>query len=236
MTLATLAAPGRPGPPGKETRATRVCAALRGAIIAGDLAPGQRLKLNALRESHDISLSPLREAISRLAAERLVRVEDQRGFRVAPVSREDLVEVEDTRADLLALALGLAVERGDIDWESRVLSASHRLRRAMRGGDGPSPGCAHAGFLSALVSGCGRPMLLDICATLDNLHQRYVNLLGPEDAGGGAPPDPAQLAEAAVGRKKDLAVAYLRQQVEQAGEALLLRWDRAGPSPRAARG
>ncbi|MEZ5731775.1 MAG: GntR family transcriptional regulator [Paracoccaceae bacterium] len=211
---------GRPSEKGKDTRATRVAESVRVAIIAGDLAPGHRINLNALREAHGISLSPLREAVARLAQERLVLVEDQRGFRTAPVSRLDLCEILDMRTDLIALAINLAMNNADVEWEGRVLSAVHRLRKEPRAGDGQYD------FLIAMMSGCGRPMLLDICAVLNNLYQRYLNILGRPDCG--PETDLSSLVDAVVGRKKDLAIALLRQWMEQAGEAMLRQWDAKG--------
>lgn len=56
-------------------------------IIFGNLAPGSKLKLEALKRRYDASVSTLRETLSRLASEGFVAAEEQRGFFVTPVSR-----------------------------------------------------------------------------------------------------------------------------------------------------
>lgn len=202
---------------GRETHATRVAADLRAGILAGDPPPGSKVNLNHLRDRYDVSLSPLREALSRLVAERLVEIEDHRGFRIAPASRAMLAELTEMRADLLSLGLGLSIARGDLDWEGRVLSTLHR---AQRGGTGPMAARDASVYLRALMSGCGRPMLYDLCVILESLNIRYHNILLAEVA----LPDPAQLADAAVARKRDLAQALLRERIEQEGAQLAARW------------
>lgn len=68
------------------TRATTLVSQLRSSIMRGDYEPGARLHLDSMRKAFDVSFSPLREALCRLESEGLVRIEDQRGYRVAPVS------------------------------------------------------------------------------------------------------------------------------------------------------
>ena len=62
---------------------------LRGDIISGTLLPGSRLRFADLQARYGIGTSPLREALSRLAADRLVVQEVNRGFKVPPLSLED---------------------------------------------------------------------------------------------------------------------------------------------------
>src|SRR3546814_6982232 len=64
-------------------------------IVTGSLTPGQKLTLDSLKERYAVGITPLREALYRLSTSLLVTAEDQRGFRVAPVSPEH-------RADILA--------------------------------------------------------------------------------------------------------------------------------------
>ena len=56
--------------------------ALRSDILFGRRLPSSRLQLNELAEEHGVSLSVVREAVTRLATEDLVEATPQRGFRV----------------------------------------------------------------------------------------------------------------------------------------------------------
>src|SRR5262245_9611874 len=59
---------------------------IRADIIFGKLTPGEKLRLDRLRELYGASVGTLRELLSRLASEGLVVAEGQRGFEVAPIS------------------------------------------------------------------------------------------------------------------------------------------------------
>ena len=74
-------------PAGPATRTSELVARLREDLLAGELKPGAPLRLAMVRERYGAGLTPLREALFQLVAEGLVTTEDQRGFRVAEVSR-----------------------------------------------------------------------------------------------------------------------------------------------------
>jgi len=103
---------------------------LRADILGGALLPGMKLKLDALRTRYDVSVNTLRETLSRLAADGLVEAEGQRGFTVMPASLADLIDITETRRLLECHAAKLSVERADLEWESRLVAAYHKLSRA----------------------------------------------------------------------------------------------------------
>src|ERR687889_597433 len=75
------------------TLSGRVLALMRNDILELRLEPGSKLLFEALREKYDVGLSPLRESLSRLVVEGLVVGEDRRGFRVAPMTEEDYIDL-----------------------------------------------------------------------------------------------------------------------------------------------
>src|SRR5256884_8277293 len=66
---------------------------IRTDIVFGRLRPGQKLRLEGLKEDYGVSVSTLREILNRLAAEGLVLAEGRRGFEGAPISAGKLREV-----------------------------------------------------------------------------------------------------------------------------------------------
>src|SRR5215208_2698694 len=100
---------------------------IRADIVFGKLAPGEKLKLDRLKEDYGASVGTLRELLARLASEGLVVAEGQRGFEVASVSAENLREIAALRLLLEAHALEQSFRAGDMDWEGRVVSAYHKL-------------------------------------------------------------------------------------------------------------
>ena len=94
-------------------------------ILAGHLAPGSRLGIVDLVQRYEIGATPLREGLSRLMSRGLIVGTGQRGFRVADVSREDLLDITCMRTAIEIEAIRLA----DHPWRRR-LGGRHRQRAA----------------------------------------------------------------------------------------------------------
>jgi DNA-binding GntR family transcriptional regulator len=93
-------------------------AALRADITAGVLAPGEQIVQETLAERYGVSRVPLREALKTLEAEGIVRYFPHRGYFVAELSVEELLEVYRLRELLEAEAITYAIPQlsdGDID-------------------------------------------------------------------------------------------------------------------------
>src|SRR5882757_1262383 len=105
---------------------------IRTDIVFGRLRPGQKLKLEALKEAYGVSVSTLREILSRLTSEGLVLAEGRRGFEVAPVSIDNLQELAELRLLLEGHAMEASFARADMEWEGRVVSAHHKLAATER--------------------------------------------------------------------------------------------------------
>ena len=87
---------------------------IRQDILSCTLAPGAPLFEGVLADSYAVSKSPIRDALSRLHAEKLVTVEPRKGYRVAPVSLLDAKELFEFRALLEQhCALSAAAEADD---------------------------------------------------------------------------------------------------------------------------
>jgi DNA-binding GntR family transcriptional regulator len=111
---------------------------LRRDVLAGTFVAGAKLKVDELQVTYGLSSSPLREALSRLAQEGLIRSDERRGFRVAPISADDLADITRMRLLLDVPALRESIAQGDDAWEASVVSAFHRLEKVeSRLSDGP---------------------------------------------------------------------------------------------------
>ena len=99
-----------------ETIAESSYRRIRADIIFGRLPPGQKLKLESLKESYETSISTLREVLNRLSSEGLVLAEGQKGFEVSPVSVSDLKETAALRLLLETHALEQSFVHGDVEW------------------------------------------------------------------------------------------------------------------------
>ena len=104
---------------GKETLASHVYDQLRQDIISVAIEPGEKLHIRSLCERFDVGLSPMREALSRLSTEGLVAQSDHRGFAVAPMGEQDLVDITRARCWLNELAIRKSIAHGDAAWEEQ---------------------------------------------------------------------------------------------------------------------
>ena len=152
---------------------------LRTDVLHGVLKPQERLRVQALSARYEIGATAIREALSRLVTEGLVEFEDQRGFKVAPVSRADLMDLTQARVDLEAMTLSHAIKRGDTGWEAELMASYHRLSKC------PPPtstaaaatwGLMHRAFHEALLAGCGSVWLQTLCRLLYDKSERYRHL------------------------------------------------------------
>ena len=89
----------------------RVYGVLRERILEGELEGGARLHQENLSAQLGVSRTPVREAITRLAAEGLVELLPNRGARVAAVSLADIRAAFEARLGIEPLAARLAAER-----------------------------------------------------------------------------------------------------------------------------
>lgn len=150
---------------------------VRRLIVVGEWAPGEKLPLASLSERFKTSSTAVREALAGLVGERLVVVRPNRGFFIPTLSQDELRDITDLRCVNEAHAVELAIERGDLDWESKLIAAHHTMERTpTRNLDGqltPDWAVVHQHFHHQLLAACGVPVLLDLCTSLSNLTQLY---------------------------------------------------------------
>lgn len=103
---------------------------LRRDIIEGVHPPGEKLRVEHLKDQYDVGAGTLREALLLLVTDALVVAQGQRGFRVAPISLQDFEDITRTRILLETEALRQSIALGGEDWEASVVAAFHRLSRA----------------------------------------------------------------------------------------------------------
>lgn len=141
---------------------------LRDDIVGGAYEAGSALRIEMLKERYGMGASPLREALARLVTEGFVTNEANRGFRVAPMSPEDLADITLVRQTVERQALRLAMERGGDEWEVGIVAALRRLTLAAnRSYDTAAErfqalDAVHWQFHRAMVAGCGSPRLLEL--------------------------------------------------------------------------
>ncbi|MBF9234851.1 GntR family transcriptional regulator [Microvirga alba] len=150
---------------------------LRSDIVWGKLPPGSPLRSDELRAAYDVGISPLREALSRLAVEQLVTTVGQRGFRVAPITAADVLDVMETRLVIEREALTRSIKAGDLSWETNLVASFHSLSRLPiphgPGNAAESWARHHRNFHMALLAACGSDWQLRLAGLLFDQAERY---------------------------------------------------------------
>lgn len=159
---------------------------LKEELLNGAFRPGAKLAIDGLATRYTVSASAIREALARLTSDRLVVAMPQRGFHVAAISREDLLDLTEVRVEIEARCLRRSIALGDVDWEAQLLATWHRLSRAGASPEGrghPDWAHIHARFHDDLVAACDSKWWLYLRGELYVQAERYRRMLLPQVEG-----------------------------------------------------
>ena len=195
--------------------------------LDGILPPGSKINISALKEKYQVSLAPLREALSRLATTGLLVSQPNVGFSVAPVSEEELLNLYETSAHLESLALSQTLKKGDEAWEEEIISSLYQLEKVELSKKRPSYEVwsgANTRFHDALI-GCASDIVKELRASLHLKMARYVRI-----AFGKAIPhlkefhkEHQALAQALLKRDQKLADKLMSQHISRGRDLLLAK-------------
>lgn len=202
----------------------RIYAELRKDLIDCRMRPGDRLRTNELAARFGASLSAVREALVRLAAEGLAVADPRRGFRAAPISSGDLRALTGATCGIEALCIEASLTAGDAAWELDLVAASERIAHTPPE-DPHHPGHisadfakAHIGFGDALVAGCRNAWLLRLRASLDMQAERYRQICLPKEPVSDHRRDYREILAAALKRNIKLTTALVTKRMKENAE------------------
>jgi GntR family carbon starvation induced transcriptional regulator len=209
------------------TQADQAYEALLAEILDCRLAPGAKITISDVAARLRMSPGAVREALSRLSAEKWTIATAQKGYSVAPVSLEDLQDLTRTRIAIEQMCLRSAIGHGDVEWETSIVAAYHRLHRIpivvtdavsrLNGGWV----AAHTTFHAALASGCDSPWLLNLRTMLYAQSERYRHLsfaLGRENRDVNA--EHKAILDACLSRDPDLACRLIDDHLKRTTDIL----------------
>jgi len=206
---------------GPQSTTQRAYMALREAIITGEIAPGEKLKVENLKRTLNTGASPVREALSLLTSNQLVERRDQRGFRVARVSRAQFDEILSLRCQLEDLALRASIESGDQAWEEQLVLSHHHMAKSYTG---PHELFEehHRNFHTSLLAACGSPILLRFCEQLYdlNIRYRYLAVKSADYSNRNVAGEHQAILDAAINRDAEMACTQLVSHYRNTGEYL----------------
>lgn len=209
-------------PPSQAESATKLAyRKLRKLLLTGGLAPGEKLKIDGLRQALDLGASPIREALSLLVSDQLVVRHEQRGFRAAETSRENFEEILSLRCTLEGKALRESMAAATTEWIEHLVLVHHRMQRlgALRSEEFE---VEHKNFHLALIGNCGSPILLRFCDQLFDLNIRYRYIAGQSSdyQGRNVSDEHRGILDAVIAEDVEGAVSLLQSHYVKTGEFL----------------
>jgi DNA-binding GntR family transcriptional regulator len=214
-----------------RTLSRAVYADIRAEILAGRYAPGAKLSPRAIAAQYQVSLSVVREALTRLTEQDLVVAQPQLGFSVVALDVDDVRDISKLRILIEGAGLREAIEHADVEYEARVVASHHRLSRTghWTGEEGETVAedwaRAHADYHSALLSACPSPRLRDLAASLretSELYRRWSGSFSTDQTPRDVAAEHRGLMEAALDHDAERAVALLTGHINET--ALLLEF------------
>lgn len=202
---------------------------LRSDIVSSVFEPEMRLKFADLTKRYDVGIGTLREALSQLASEGFVTLEAGKGFAVAPVSREELVEITSHFIDLEKRALAEAIAHGDDDWESEIVAAHHRLSKieklpwAERVKLHSAWVERHRDFHESLIAACRGKWLFRLRSLMfDQLDRyRFLTKMTPEGLGNRKFEEHRLIMDATLERDTDKALKLIEDHIRDTSERVV---------------
>lgn len=157
---------------------TQCATRLEKAILEGKFLPGKHLHNEELKQMMQMTLSPIREAMAKLAERGFLAFEENKGYSVVKKTKSELFDAVYTYAEIECLCLRHAIENGDDDWESHIVAALHKLKKIEKQGVATYSSWApiNAEFHRSLVAACPINGLLNIRDRSVRDHEWYICL------------------------------------------------------------
>ncbi|MFC7529661.1 GntR family transcriptional regulator [Actinoplanes sp. GCM10030250] len=109
-----------------------VAGALRGRIMSGDLRPGSRIRLEEVAAQLGVSITPVREALLTLRGEDMVELEPRKGYVVAPLSKQDVLDLFQLQGNIAGELAARVAERITEAQLAELTLTNELLQRAIR--------------------------------------------------------------------------------------------------------
>ena len=214
-----------------STRGEEVFQRIKGDLVGGVFEPGSKLPFAMLTERYGASASVIREGLSRLVEQGLVRSEPQQGYRVAPVSVEDLDDLVTARCAVETQALKLSIEHGDLHWESSLVAVHHCLERTpldltdYAGSQNDPWTVVHRRYHEVLLEGCPSKRLVSVAMALRDSGELYRRWSQPLEEGGTRPvaDEHRSITQAVLDRDATRACRLLDEHIRLTARMVALR-------------
>ena len=146
---------------------------LKHKILTGEIASQTRLMEIDLAEKMNVSRTPIREAIKRLADDGLVKVEPRRGAYVANISIKDMLDVFEVREDMEGFTAYLATQRITDEQKEELRKIAEAYEEATRNNDKETVIVLDEAFHNFIVGCCNNETLKELVQYVQELSLRF---------------------------------------------------------------
>jgi DNA-binding GntR family transcriptional regulator len=209
-------------PAERESNTNRAYREIRRRILMGEMPPGDQYLEQELAEMLGMSRTPVREALIRLADERLVEVRPRHGARVLPVSIADILEIYELLAELESLAVRRLAAKGATPAQlAAAQDAQHQMAAALQAGERTAWYAADCAFHAGLVAACGNDRLIDVVRGLtDQAHWARQRTIERYEIGDRSDREHAEIVTAIKTHDAETAGRLVRQHRAYGGAAM----------------
>lgn len=210
------------------TSGARVTDVITAEILSGAWKPGERLQPHRLADQYSVSTTVVREALSRMTGDGLVVVKPNKGFFIPNLREQELLDITELRCVTETLAVELALQRGDLEWESELIGAHHVMTKTPRRDPKTDQSSsewleAHRAFHATLLAACDCEPMTRIASNLSTATELYRRWASPSASSTSrdVEAEHEQILEAALARDAELTALRLRNHYEITAQVIL---------------
>lgn len=194
---------------------------IRDGLITGKFKPGQPLVIRTLASNYGISITPVRDALQKLVAERLLEVLPNRSIAVPYLKVETFLELARIRTVLEGLAGELATPNLQLVHLQKLAKLVASGEEAIRANDGASYAKINQQFHFTIYSQCDSPILLRMITELWSQVGPFFTHLLDSDSYGSIANDQHRLILSAAEEKNPASVReHIIQDIQIAAKTL----------------
>ncbi len=218
----------------RERASDSVFSILRESIVTQAFPPGQRLNVKDLAEKLGVSMTPVKEAINRLATEGLVEILPRSGTFVTEVAAQDVIETFELRAALECLAAEKALERMTPEDVARLKDLVKEMdKSASTEKERATHDRKNVEFHNLIIELSGNRKLMEIYRSL-NAHIKIARIhysrTGWAERLKTEQEEHKRILRAFETRNRETAVKHLRQHIERGAQCLIEDLKKNGPA------
>ena len=188
-------------------------------VLSGEMGADTVIREAELARQIGVSRTPVREALNRLHAEKLLELSPSGGYLVVQFTAEDLEEIYALRAALEGLAANLAARKMNRIAAAVLQDQLDAMEAAVKSRDDAKLVELNSKFHSAIAGTSGNKLLQTMLVSIQDIFERYrMPAIADESRRFASYMEHREIVEALIERDSDLAEQRIKRHVQKALE------------------